>query len=390
MNETMWPKTRPSEDEFPDGVQAYEKWLVESGHMDRPESWRVFKRESITAYINRIDTLLHDECVPAVPCWNLFWSQGPRHEGWESYDAAAESSIPVVSFSTYPGQSESSRRADLSDRNYLPYLEKSYRNRQWQGWLQEERFKGRKAPIVYEYETWHNQSTYMYPAMAKYFRAQGAQIATMWTYYLHEEGKYLGRTHAHNLNLVSTPRKAAGFMVAKQVFENTPRYQPYETTKHDADRFGGAALSFPLDLSAYADENVFIHTGDVKGGFVEMPPIPRRIVGYGSSPFIQYSGKGLYFLEAVFENGRSSGRWTLKVMPHAVFKEDLNGNIEDSPGGVVVSSEEAFPMTIDIPRMERTDWEVYRLETDTRKRVETRNPGITFTVRPGNYEILHK
>ena len=390
MNEPVWPKNRPSRDEFPDGVRIYEKWLAESGKQDGPHAWSEFKYESIKAYINRIDRLLYDERVPAVPCWNLLWSKGPIHQGWETYDAAADSSIPAVSFSTYPGQSDSFKGADLSDRNYLPYLEKSYGNRQWQGWLREERFKGRKAPIVYEYETWHNQSTYMYPAMAKYFRAQGEQIATMWTYYLHEEGNYLGRTHAHNLNLVSTPRKAAGFMVAKQVFENTPRYQPYETTKDDADRFGNAALSFPLDLSAYADENVFIHTGDVNGEFVELPPIPKRIVGYGSSPFIQYSGKGLYFLEAVFGNGRVCGRWTLKVMPHAVFKEDLNGNIEDSPGGVAVSSKEAFPMTIDIPRMERTDWEVYRLEKNRRIRVETRNPGITFDVRPGKYEILHK
>ena len=128
-----------------------------------------------------MDALLVEEQVPAVTCWNLFWSQGLMHQGWESFNAAAESTVPMVSFSTYPGQNDSQKgkSRDLSEQNYLPYLKRSYQDPEYQGWLQEDRFKGEKAVVVYEYETWHNQSTYMYPAMAKYFRAQGAQVATM-------------------------------------------------------------------------------------------------------------------------------------------------------------------------------------------------------------------
>jgi hypothetical protein len=246
MNEPVWPKKKPSRDEFPDGVQICEAWLTDSGKLDGPDVCSQFEVESTKAYINRIDKLLYDQRVPAVPCWNLLWSKGPIYQG------------------------------------------------------------------------------------------------------------------------------------------------PEKTTEEDADRFGNAALSFALCLSAYADEHVFIHAGDVKGNFVELPPIPRRVVGYGALPLIQSSGRGLYFLEAVFEGRMVCGRWTLKFMPHTVFKEDLSGNIEDSPGGVVVSSEEALPMTIDIPRMKQTDWEGYRLEGDRRIRVETRSPEITFTVKPGNYEILRE
>jgi len=44
---------------------------------------------------------------------------------------------------------------------------------------------------------------------------------------------------------LTTPGKAASFLVAGEVFRTTERYVPYSTTKKDADRFGNAALSFP-------------------------------------------------------------------------------------------------------------------------------------------------
>jgi len=380
MNEPVWPKTAPPKSEFPDGMTAYETWLTANGKGVSADAWKAFAADSIKSYINRIDQLLYDERVPAIPCWNLFWSQGPRHQGWHSYEAAAESSVPVVSFSTYPGQSDSTdwQGIDLSDRNYLPYLEQSYKNRDWQGWLREERFKGKKAAIVYEYETWHNQSTYMYPAMAKYFRAQGAQIATMWTYYLNETERGLHRTKSHNLNIVTTPRKAASFLVAKEAFKCTPRYGPYETLKEDADRFGYVALSFPLDLSFYYDGKRLVHTGDLDHFAPVLKRLPSSIAGYGSSRWVRYKGQGMYFLEAVHESGKYAYRWKLKVMPHASFDEE---------GESVVDSEKSLPMTLRMPGMDAANWAVRRIENGKAIRVTPKPPGITFTVKPGDYEI---
>lgn len=385
MNEPTWPESKPSKPEFPDGVHVYDEWLAAHGKTDGPNTWKLFKEKSIQSYINRLDQLLFDERVPAISCWNLYWSKGPMHQGWEAFDAAAESSIPVVAFATYPGQSDSQNegpKADLSDRNYLPYLKQSYEERDWQGWLQEGRFKDKKAVIVYEYETWHNQSTYMYSAMAKYFRAQGAQVATMWTYYLHENAKGgLNRTVSHNLNMVTTPRKAAGFLVAKKVFEETPRYVAYETSEKDADRFGNVALSFPMDLSAYATDDLVIHTGDVTRDFVALPRIPKQILGYGSSPFIHYQGKGMYFLEAVFEDGRFSNRWTLRIMPHAEC---------DRQGYSIVNRERACLFTLHIPGMDRRSWEVARIENGKKTHLRTNPPSITFNAKPGDYEIVKR
>ena len=77
-------------------------------------------------------------------------------------------------------------------------------------------------------------------------------------------------------------------------------------------------------------------------------------------------------------------------MPHAIFEEEVTVEFEDSAGGVLVSNEKSSPMTLRISRMERSNCEVYRLENGNRIRVETSGPGITFSVRPGNYEILCK
>lgn len=381
MNEPDWPKECPDSEEFSAGIEVYEAWLSRHGRRDSPQAWSAFETESTLNYINRMDALLHDARVPAVPCWNLYWSKGPQHEGWEPYNASAESSVPVLSFSTYPGQDDSAKGIDLSARNYLPYLQQCYDRTDWQGWLREDRFKGRKAAIVYEFETWHNQSAYLYPAMAKYFRAQGAQIATMWTYYLNEPGQARGRSASHNLNLVTTPRKAAGFMVAAEVFKSTPRYISYSTTESDADRFGLTALSFPLDLSAYSSDDILIHSGDIAADFIELPSIPKRIAGYGSSPFVRYAGQGMYFLDAIFEGGRFAFCWDLTVMPHSVF---------DDTGEVRMDTTRSFPMTLASLGTDSRNWTVYQMQGEQRRRIPVRTPQLTFDVVPGHYQIVHK
>jgi hypothetical protein len=383
INEPDYPKSKPSKEEYPASVPVFEEWLSANGKEDGLEAWKTFKKESIKAYITRIDQLLYEERVPAISCWNLYWSQGPKHQGWDAFDAAAESSIPVISFSTYPGQGDSGKgeQRDLSEKNYLPYLKQSYAERDWQGWLREDRFKGKKAVIVYEFEAWHNLSAYIYSAMAKYFRAQGAQVATMWTYYLNEVGSENRRTHPHNLNLVDTPRKAASFMVAGKIFEETPRYIPFELTEEDADQFGNVAFSYPMNLSAYASDDLLIHAGDLDSDFIKLPRTPKQIVGYGSSPFIQYAGKGLYFLEAVFEDGRFGNRWTLSILPNVTY------DAEDYP---IIDVDQEFPFTLRFPGMDFRYWEIYDLKNRTTVRSVTTPQSISFDAAPGDYVIRYE
>ena len=153
---------------------------------------------------------------------------------------------------------------------------------------------------------------------------------------------------------------------------------------------GNADASFIGENAYDSASHDVTGTGDVNGDFIQLPRTCERIAGYGSSPFVQYDGKGMYFLESVSGNGKSSSHWTLKVMPHATFKEDLKVEVKGLPGDVIVSNEKAFPMTLRIPVMQRANCAVYRLENAKRTRVKTSSPGITFSAKPGDYEILHQ
>jgi len=52
-----------------------------------------------------------------------------------------------------------------------------------------------------------------------------------------------------------------------------------------------------------------------------------------------------------------------------------------------VDSEKSLPMTLRMPGMDAANWAVRRIENGKAIRVTPKPPGITFTVKPGDYEI---
>ncbi|MEX0324293.1 MAG: hypothetical protein AB3N63_19200 [Puniceicoccaceae bacterium] len=390
INEPMFPREKPSRKDSPLGVKVYEEWLKENSKPDTGDSFSEYKYLSIKSYINRIAELLEEEEVPAIPCWNLFWVRGPQHEGWESYDAAADSKIELISFSTYPGQSEIQRAnrkpMDLSGMNFLPYLQRAYDQRDWQGWIREDRFKGKCASIVYEYEAWANQSAYIYPAMAKYFRAQGAQMATMWTYTFNGLAEHLGRFANHNLNAQTTPKKSAGFMVAGEIFRNTPRYLSYWTTSRKSDDGTAHAFSFATDYAAYFDSKQLVYSGNMDTQVVDIPNIPERIVGYGSSPFVDYEGSGITYLER--KASASEEIWTLTILPNARFVSDLPIGKNKS---VELDIKSPNQIRLNLPG-EATETRIYSVLNGDAALLQVFSGGsdVTLNITPGDYLIERK
>ena len=388
INEPMFPRDKPRANESPSGVRVYKEWLLKTGKTDTSGSFSEYKYKVIKAYINRMVGLLEEENVSAIPCWNLFWIGGPQHEGWESYDAAADSNIRLVSFSTYPGQKEiqeaGRKPMNLSGENFLPYLRDAYENRDRQGWLREDRFKGKSARIVYEFEAWANQSAYIYPAMAKYFRSQGAQIATMWTYSMPLLANYFNRTWNHNLNIRTTPRKAAGFMVAGEIFRNTPRYIPYQTSTAVSDHGNNYLYSFENDSAAFFDNKHFISSGDVDFQDTAPPESFERLASYGSSPFVDYQGNGIYFLERV--KSSPDALWKLRILPHS-------RTIDDSAGtyGLVVEldAETAFPIKLRLPEP-AIGTSIYKIENGKFRQLDSISTEHTVKASLGSGEYYLK
>jgi hypothetical protein len=376
INEPDWPKGLPDEKEFPKGIAFFKQWCTDNGKPVNAESFTRFKYEKTRAYLDHMDRFLFEERIPALACWNLYWSKGPIHQGPEGFRAAADSTMDLVSFSTYPGQGETKEHKIQDSMNQLPYLKQSYEKSQWQGWLTDAPFNS-KARIVYEFEAWHNRSAYVYPAMARYFRAQGAQVATMWTYTFPAHGPSMKKTASHNLSLNYTPKKAMAFMVAGEVFRRQPRFTGFSTTAADADDMGFSAFSLPGDFSVYADEHRLIHAGAITPSPIPLPAAPTFIAGYDASPFVTYTGTGGYFLTQ-----KTKGQWDLQILPHFQW-------INDEQSKLMV--DQASAMKLMLPGLS-ADTEVFR--RDGGRLIEEPSSfeagAITFRPKPGQYLVRAK
>lgn len=110
----------------------------------------------------------------------------------------------------YPGQDLVpqdywSNPKDLTSQDYSGWFNQYFDDVNGYGWLLLPEYAG-KAKTVYEFETFFNQSAYLYPIQAQYFRALGVQCASMWTYTMQEYAPY--HCGSHFLSLTCTPEKS--------------------------------------------------------------------------------------------------------------------------------------------------------------------------------------
>lgn len=173
----------------------------------------------------------------------------------------------------------------------------------------------RSPRIVYEFDSPDLRTGYMYPAMARTFRAVGAQFAAMFAYDMLETASRNLGWQTHYLNLVYTPRKAMSAIVAAEAMHRLPRLRSYGPYPENT-RFGDFHVSYEGDLGELVARDAFLYAGTTRAA----PPDPaalRRIAGYGSSPVATYEGDGIYFLDKV-----RPGVWRLEVYPDAVPVRD--------------------------------------------------------------------
>ena len=204
----------------------------------------------------------------------------------------------------------------------------------------------RSPRIVYEFDSPDLRTGTMYPAMARTFRAVGAQFAAMFAYdMLQTASRNLG-WQTHYLNLVYTPRKAMSAIIAAETMHRLPRMRSYGSYPENT-RFGDFHVSYDGDLGELVARDAFLYAGSTRAA----PPDPvalRRIAGYGSSPVVTYEGEGIYFLDKV-----RPGLWRLEVYPDAVPVRDPFE--PPSPDKLVTRAiSRAWPMTITLPDLGAT------------------------------------
>jgi len=195
--------------------------------------------------------------------------------------------------------------------------------------------------IVYEFDSPDLRTGTMYPAMARTFRAVGAQFAAMFAYdMLATSSRNLG-WQTHYLNLVYTPRKAMSAIIAAEAMRRLPRLQSYGPYPQNT-RFGDFHIAYDGDLGELVARDALMYTTSTSA----KPPDPtalQRIAGQGSSPIVSYEGLGIYFLDKVRQ-----GVWRLEVYPDAVPVRDP---FEPPNADKIVTRaiSRAWPITIALP-----------------------------------------
>ncbi len=363
--------------------EAFDQWCAARGIKENQSAcFRTYRYELVRRVVDRLAKAIRGTGSRKPVVWNLNWPQMIlEHE--DVFQALADSSVDAVSFCCYPGQRDVpnpywNHPMDLSGRNYLPYLRDCYAKYEQLRWLLGERF-AHKAKVTYEFETFYNTTGYLYPAMARLFRALGSQMAMVWQYSLTPAASYC--TGSHYLNLEGSPQKAVSFRVAMRAFGEMPRHVEYDTEAKTEMTRGHWAISFDRNLSVFSDEQSLIYSGSF-----EKPPLPigthvHEIVGCGRSPLASYEGSGAYFVQV------EGDHVDVRILPDVSYLRPLWQGRGRPPWKPACSfdTQTRHRLTLHLP-----GWEgklMIQNLADTTKEAGKTTDG-TFDITPGRYRIV--
>ena len=117
--------------------------------------------------------------------------------------------------------------------------------------------------LVYEFDSAHMNSGYMYPAMARAFRGVGAQFVSMFSYDMLDTAPYNLGWQTHFSNLVYSPKKAVSAIIAAEVTRTLPRYSSYGEYP-DNCRFGPFRVSYEENSSQMVADEKFTYANETK------------------------------------------------------------------------------------------------------------------------------
>jgi len=179
-----------------------------------------------------------------------------------------------------------------------------------------------KPRIVYEFDAPDTDTAYMYPAMTRAFREVGAQAAYIFAYDMISTAPFNLAWQTHYINLVHTPRKAIGALIAREEMQRLPLYKswgPYPQNK----TFGEFKIDERTDAAILNSEDAYIYLG-ISTVEPEKIDTLERIAGIGNSPLVTYGGNGAFFLDKI-----GPGVWRLELYPDVVRIADPYSDISN-------------------------------------------------------------
>lgn len=256
-------------------------------------------KEKVTEYINRMVKAVKSTGWDKPIFYNI--SESPTYA-----NAVAKANIDGCSFQWYPtglvaGQEIKGNVLPNVDQYYIPFDTIP-------------KFKN-KAKMVYEFDAGDILQSNMYPAMVRSFRGAGFQWATQFAYDPMATAYANTEYQTHYLNLAYTPSKAISLLIASKVFHQLPRLKSYGIYPADSV-FDVFRASYKNDVSEMNSDSAFYYSNTTTTKPIAVSKL-KHIAGVGSSPVVQYSGYGAYFLDKI-----TDGIWRLEVMPDAIAIRD--------------------------------------------------------------------
>lgn len=279
--------------------RQWEEWLAQHNLGENPVLFAYFRYDRMRRYLNRMVTAIRSTgAQQPIAC--SFVNIDPD----DLLEAVADSDIEALTFSNYPGGWD-----QVNDGRNLMYYAAP---------LKTDPRLAKKARLAYEFDTpATNTSCYLFPALAAYFRSGEVQIACQFQYDSVATAKWNVDWFAHWLNWLYTPTKAVSFMIAGEAFRALPRGVSYDVGTWNAPaptlQIGPMWTSFAANNSAFVTSSQVLYARS-PGNSVPLPwPLqPERIVGTGSSRYVEYAGTGAYIIERV-----GQGRLRLSLNPDA-------------------------------------------------------------------------
>ena len=176
-----------------------------------------------------------------------------------------------------------------------------------------------KRRMIYEFDAPCTDSSYLYPAMARLFRHEGAELAFQFQYdplpVAHDNRNWKN----HYLNLVYTPSKAISLAIAAEVFRREPLGCDFVRSRGEMV-FPPFRVDARRNLAQMTTVTDFLYTSDP----IDEPGNPstlRRIWGVGRSSLASCDGKGAYFLDKL-----EDGVWRLQLYPDVRVLAESNSS----------------------------------------------------------------
>ncbi len=235
-----------------------------------------------------------------------------------------------------------------------------------------------KAKMVYEFDAGDVLYSYMYPAIARSFKAAGFQWATQFAYDPLATAYANTEYQTHYLNLAYTPSKAISLLIASKAFHNLPLNKNYGNYPADT-LFGDFRVSSKNDLSEMNSSSEFYYSNSTQTNPKNLQTLVH-VAGVGNSPVVKYEGNGAYFLDKL-----EDGVWRLEVMPDIIQVGDPFKKPSLQKEVTRLEYQHRF-FTIHISDLN----EFYVKGINDGNNFKTKSANHSFSVVPGTYLLTRK